>query len=199
MTGSEAITQVGRSITPHFNIDEEPRRSIYRQVYEKFIRGLKPEGVHEKGVLLIGGIGVGKSILMLVIQRLFKDTPRRFKKVTALELKDLLTEYTEADVKRIYGRELLMDLYIDDIGFEGGGYKRYGNDIHIVAELIFERYDLFLSHGYKTHFSSNLPLKVNKEKYPGVTDLTDMYGDRCTDRLREMCDTITWKGASLRK
>jgi DNA replication protein DnaC len=198
MTGSEAITQVGRILTPDFDIQEEPRRGIYRQVYEKFIRGLVP-GNREKGILLIGSVGVGKSILMRVFQKLFLGSARQFRRVTAPGLAHLMEDQSPADILEQYGKTLLCDLYIDDIGLENTEFKRYGNGTNIVAEIIFDRYELFLSHGYKTHFSSNVPMSVNKDKHPNVVTLRDLYGNRLADRLTEMTETIIWKGNSLRK
>lgn len=199
MTGSEAITQVGLALYGEgFNVEEEPRRSIYRQVYEKFLRGLHSPN-DEKGVLLIGNIGVGKSALMRVFQRLFINSPRQFRRISAPELVRMLDEYSSGELLDRYGKTLLCDLYIDDIGLENSEFKRYGNGTNIVAEIIFERHELFVTSGYKTHFSTNIPLTVNRDKFPNLNTLTDLYGNRLTDRLTEMTETIIWKGNSLRK
>jgi DNA replication protein DnaC len=198
MRGSEAIRLIGEELYPGFSIDEEPRRSIYQRVYEKVLRSLHQDS-REKGLLLIGGVGVGKSLLMRVFQRLLLNTPRRFRRVTAPDLVRMLDDTSAMDLLERYGRTLLCDLYIDDIGLENSDFKRYGNGTNIVAEIVFDRYELFLTHGYKTHFTSNIPLTVDKEKYPGLATLTDLYGVRFADRLTEMTETIIWKGNSLRK
>ena len=61
-----------------------------------------------------------------------------------------------------------------------------------------ERYELFITSGFKTHLSSNLvtAIKNNTENLP---TLEKVYGNRVLDRVKEMCDLITWKGESLRK
>jgi DNA replication protein DnaC len=198
MRGSEAIQALGSSLYPGFSIAEEPRRSVYKRVYEKFIAGLAPDN-REKGLLLVGGIGVGKTALMRIFHRLFKDSARKFKWVTATELRDLLDEYTVSEIKAMYGYDWKLDLYIDDIGFGNPNSNRYGNTVNLISEIICERYDLFVQTGIKTHLSSNLPAQVDKAKYPDVVTLTDLYGNRIVDRMREMCETLIFKGESLRK
>jgi DNA replication protein DnaC len=62
-----------------------------------------------------------------------------------------------------------------------------------------DRYDLFVETGIKTHFSSNLPTRLDKEKYPNQTTLVDIYGERVVDRIIQMCEIVIFKGESLRK
>jgi len=197
MTGSEAIQTLGVSMYENFSIEQEPHFSAYKQVYENFANNVK--GEKNKGLLLIGKIGVGKTALMKIMQRLFKDTDSKFKWVQANEFKYLLEEYTNNELMAMYGKECAVDLYIDDIGVGTFDYKRFGNSINIISEIIYERYDLFLEKGIRTHISSNLPVKIDKDKFPNIDTLSDIYGDRITDRLKQMCETLVIKGESLRK
>lgn len=197
MKGSEAIQTLGISMYDNFSIEQEPHFSAYKQVYENFVKKIK--GDKNKGLLLIGKVGVGKTALMKIMQRLFKDTDSRFKWVQANEFKYLFEEYSNNEIMAMYGRDCSVDLYIDDIGIAGADYKKFGNSINIISEIIYERYDLFLDKGIRTHISSNLPIKIDKNKYPNIDTLSDLYGDRITDRLKEMCETLVIKGESLRK
>jgi len=197
MTGSQAIQTLGGSMYENFSIEKEPHFSAYKQVYENFTKNVK--GEKNKGLLLIGKIGVGKTALMKIMQRLFKDTDSKFKWVKANEFKYLLDEYSNNELMAMYGKECNVDLYIDDIGIGNSDYKRFGNSINIISEIIYERYDLFLEKGLRTHFSSNLPTSLDKLQYPNIDTLSDIYGDRVTDRLKQMCETLVIKGESLRK
>lgn len=189
MRASEIITELGKDFKKDFSIDNEPLYSKYKQVYEHLVSN------EEKGLLLIGSIGCGKSMLMKVIQRLFKDTEQRFKWVSSSVLKDMLDDCTVSEIKSIYGRPLKMDLYIDDIGFQKNRNK-YGDVINIISELIFDREELFFESGIRTHFSSNTPSRLeNKE----IDTLESMYGKRCYDRILGMCKLISWQSKSLRK
>lgn len=198
MTGSQAIKILGNKLVKDFDIDSEPRLSIYKKVYEVFSFGIVIEK-KEKGVMLIGSIGVGKSILMKIMQKLFKDSVRGFKWLTCYELIDLMEHYTPSEIKSFYGKELKLDLYIDDIGVGNSIYNKYGNTTNIISEILIERYELFISEGYRTHISSNKPTSLDKLKYPEIITLEDLYGDRVIDRLKEMCEVVAWKGESLRK
>jgi DNA replication protein DnaC len=199
--GSEAVIKVGKTIHADFDISDELIKSIYKQGYENFVNNLAPE-IREKGIALVGSIGVGKSTLMRVLQTLFLETRSKFMWVNAIEFTDMIRERgidSASEIKDMYGKNLKRDVYFDDLGMGSIDFKKYGNAINIVAEILLERYELFISSGIRTHFSSNLPLKVNKENYPGVITLQDLYGDRIIDRLTEMCTKIAWKGTSLRK
>lgn len=198
MTGSQAIRILGGKMNKSFDIESEPRQTVYKKVYENFSNGL--EAIDSgKGVLLVGSIGVGKSMLMKIMQKLFKDSLRGFKWLTCYEIVDLMEYYTAAEIKSLYGKELKMDLYLDDIGVGNSVYNKFGNTSNIIAEILIERYELFISEGYRTHVSSNKVTSLDKSQYPDVVTLETMYGDRVVDRLKEMCEVIAWKGESLRK
>lgn len=198
MTGSEAIQIMGSKLMKDFDINSEPRLSIYRQVYENFMIGLE-EGINNKGVMLIGSVGVGKSMLMKIMQKLFRESRREFKWLNCREIIDLLEIYSVLEIKEFYGKSLKMDLYIDDIGVGNSIHNKYGNTTNIIADILMERSELFVIEGFKTHVSSNKPTALNKEEYPNIVTLETLYGDRIIDRLNQMCEKIVWKGDSLRK
>lgn len=201
VSGAEAIKIVGSQLvertTDQFDIMTEPRRTIYKNIYSTFQRRLSPNN-REKSIFIIGTKGVGKSICMKVMQRLFKDTDARFVYKSGSELVDMLEDFKPAQIKEWYGKGLKCDLYIDDIGLGTAITKNWGNAKNIIAELLFERSELFVTAGFKTHLSSNLPTTVDKLQHPTVKTLEDMYGDRVLDRIYEMSEIISWTGDSLR-
>lgn len=187
MRVSEIITTLGKDFNKNFSIEKEPLFSKYKEVYSILSKG-------EKGVLLVGSIGSGKSMMMRVMQRLFKDTENRFRWINSSDLKDLIEEVGVSKIKEMYGKGLKMDLYIDEIGSSLSS-KHYGNSINIISEIIYERNDLYVMSGIKTHFSSNIsPTSNNKS----METLSSIYGERCYDRMVEMCELISWKSKSLR-
>lgn len=196
LSGSKKIEIIGKELYgDDFSITEHKAREVYKTVYERLIIGLKRK--KSKGVFITGSIGIGKSAMMKVMQRLFKDTQRRFKWVSGYELRDLSEELTIIEIKELYGANLKCDLYIDDIGFSID-VKRYGNTVNIISEIIMERYELYVGSGYKTHLSSNVvaAIKNNEKNLPTIEKI---YGLRVLDRIKEMCDLIIWNGESLRK
>lgn len=196
LTGADKIRIIGKELYGElFSIDNEKTYEIYKKVYERFMIGLKRK--KSKSIFITGSIGIGKTAMMKVIQRLFKDTQRRFKWVSGYELKDLSETLTIMEIKNLYGAGLKCDLYIDDIGFSID-VKRYGNTVNIISEIIMDRYELFISSGFKTHISSNITASIkNNEK--NIPTIERLYGVRVLDRIKEMCDLITWNGESLRK
>lgn len=196
MSGSEKIEIIGKELYgDKFSIKDLKISNIYKQVYDKLVFGIYNE--MDKGFLITGSIGVGKSAMMKVIQRLFKDTQRRFKWVSGYELRDLSECMTIREIKALYGSNLKCDLYIDDIGISVE-VNRFGNNVNIISEIIMERYDLFVNSGYRTHLSSNVIATMIKNDKNTPT-LENIYGLRVLDRIKEMCDLIIWNGESLRK
>lgn len=195
-TGKDAIIFLGKEMYGEkFNLDTESICNTYKHVYEYLNKVSKRKVT--KGLLIIGGLGVGKSAMMKIMQRLFKDTPARFKWVNAYELKDLSETYTSSQVKEMYGYDLKMDLYIDDIGVSVD-VKRYGNTVNIITEILMERYDLFINSGYKTHISSNLVTSITNDM-KNTSTLKTVYGERILDRIIEMTSVVIFKGESQRK
>jgi len=196
LTGADKIKIIGNELYGEsFSIDNKQTYEIYKKVYERLMIGLKRK--KSKSVFITGSIGIGKTAMMKVIQRLFKDTQRRFKWVSGYELKDLSETLTIMEIKSLYGAGLKCDLYIDDIGFSID-VKRYGNTVNIISEIIMDRYELFISSGFKTHISSNITASIkNNEK--NIPTIERLYGARVLDRIKEMCDLIIWDGESLRK
>lgn len=195
-TGRDAILFLGKQMYGEdFSLDNPAIAKVYQAIYEYLVK--RSKGKSKKGILIIGGLGVGKSAMMKIMQRLFKDTVGRFKWVNAYDLKDLSELYTTMQIKEMYGYDLKMDLYIDDIGVSVD-VKRFGNTVNIITELLMERYDLFINSGFKTHLSSNLVTDITNNIHNNPT-LKTVYGSRLMDRLKEMTDVITFKGESQRK
>jgi DNA replication protein DnaC len=74
-------------------------------------------------------------------------------------------------------------LLVDDIGTEPKVVKSFGTDIMPFAELVQQRYD------------ANLPLYITSnlsEKAIG-----EVYGERISSRLKEMCYSVVFEGKDL--
>lgn len=194
--GKDIILELGMAMYGEvFTLSNDDVLKVYESTYDYFVK--RSKGKVKKGLLIIGGLGVGKSAMMKIMQRIFKDTSSRFKWVNSYDLKDLSELYTVSQIKEMYGYDLKMDLYIDDIGI-AVDVKRYGNTVNIITEILMERYDLFINSGYKTHISSNLLTSLASENN-SVPTLKSVYGARILDRVKEMTEVIKFKGDSQRK
>jgi len=151
-----------------------------------------------KGILLRGPVGVGKTHLMNYFHTnpyasftipTCKDIAEKFRTNWTKDESSALEYYSRAVVASAghkYGQELLGTCF-GDLGAESESTKNYGNSRNVMEEIVFNRYEAKLPF-YLTHFTTNLDAKSLKEK----------YGERFTDRLREMCNVITLKGTSFR-
>lgn len=199
MSGKEAIETIGREMYgKKFSLDEPETLKIYKEIHDQLTDSInKPEEV-TKGIFINGSIGVGKTAMMRIFQRLVSETDRCFKMVTASHLKFLSEELTTLDIMDKYGAAWQHDLLIDDIGLSID-VKRFGNTVNIITDLIQERYDVFTRYGRRTHFTSNIVMALpDKPEFEGKPSIENIYGRRVYDRIFEMCETYTWVGQSKR-
>ena len=69
----------------------------------------------------------------------------------------------------------------DDLGVEQNA-RLYGNECNVLAEILLDRYDRFVTHQMRTHLTSNL----------NAPELETLYGDRLRSRLHEMCNVLSF-------
>lgn len=128
-----------------------------------------------KGLMLVGGCGVGKTLIgMRIIPLLLNHYYRKIITIcTANELNKSPDDFIRSHI-----------IYIDDVGTEDVS-NIYGNKRVPFAELV----DLAERDGKLLMFSTNLDDEHLKAK----------YGDRVVDRLHAIVKKVTIKGKSNRK
>ena len=146
----------------------------------------------KKGIFLVGGVGVGKTVFMMIMRQLLSMKERYVVK----PCQQIALEYIDkgTSVLMRYGRNYVDHVDIntinraycfDDLGAEEAT-KHYGNDANVMAQIIQMRYNIFQSRRVMSHFTSNL-----------TADQIDVYyGARVKSRLREMCNWIEFSLAS---
>lgn len=145
-----------------------------------------------KGLLVYGDYGVGKSLLFEAIHLAGKELFVKY------NIKDFwfntisAGSFTETYMKEVSKKEKNAEtnfaiedfykgrLYIDDLGFE----KKAFNKTELFAEILFERNRALKP----TFITTNLT----------PTEIMERYGERIGDRIDEMCNVIKWSGDSLR-
>ena len=164
-----------------FQIHEDDRDIIY-QLSNYFIRdkekceksGMDPE----KGILLSGPVGCGKTSLMKLLpyivplQRPYLTMPSR----------NIVFAFNHLGYKIIddYGNGGFF--CFDDMGVEPIG-RHYGQDCNVMGEILLSRYELFLKSKIRTHATTNL----------NATELEGLYGNRVRSRMREMFNLIAFE------
>jgi len=149
------------------------------ELVQKFISYFSNET--RKGIAVMGGVGVGKSLNFIIYQRIRASFGEGMS-VLCLDVKEI--EHTYKLKGQIFVDELINvpELIINDIGTDNATLKNFGTHVSLIDEIISLRYVKWqkLGGAHKTHISSNLSAK----------DFKDIYGDRITDRLNEMFNII---------
>jgi DNA replication protein DnaC len=148
----------------------------------------------KKGLLIIGGFGLGKTDYFKVFENIFKNYSHlRFKFYTS---KALVHQFeicqTPMDRESFFKDSERKLMFIDDISSERLA-SNYGR-VDTIEEIIINRYDkklrTFASCNYTS--SDNCALKT-------LQDLGLRYGGRLYDRFHEMFNIIEIKGTSYRR
>lgn len=158
-------------------------------------------------LLLRGGVGNGKTttaksivatfeaLRLLAVQKLRNDrwqmAAEQDAVYTALSRLPTLRIVSAVDAVALAKDEYAFKqmrnslvLIIDDLGTEPATAKVYGTEQTPIAEVINHRYEAMLTTIITTNLNDDAIAK--------------QYGERTIDRLREMCERLTFTGASYR-
>ena len=131
-----------------------------------------------KGILLLGPVGSGKTSLMTLIRDFFPTSFRPILKSTREVSYEFIKEGYE--IIEQYGKSDKVFCF-DDLGVESS-LKHFGNECNTMGEILLSRYDQFIQFGTLTHVTTNL----------NSVELEKTYGVRVRSRLREMFNLITF-------
>lgn len=149
-------------------------------------QALKSEIDLEKGILLVGPVGCGKTSLMNICRFLLPADKRHHIKscrdVSFEFMKDghdIFHKYTRGS---FYQQQFEPKTYcFDDLGLEST-MNFYGNQCSVMAEILLSRYDLFHSFNMLTHITTNL----------NSAEIEERYGIRVRSRMRELFNLIAF-------
>lgn len=159
----------------------------------------------DKGLLIVGHFGNGKTATMRVFERIFQNTKgMSFKGYTANEVVGMFEKCNDDASKKEFERKMNFgSRYFDDIKTEriASNYgkvnifkdifeTRYNNRIQTVNDKILIN-KTFATCNYKDGYEGNLEVAVD--------EFLEKYGGRVYDRLFEMFNVIEFKGKSFRK
>ncbi|MDT0293551.1 ATPase [Mesonia ostreae] len=167
---------------PEFKIYDEDK-DILLKLCSYFIKDKenckKYEIDIDKGILLSGPVGCGKTSLMKLLkhlvplQRPYLITPCR----------NIVFGFNHLGYKIIEDYGDSSSICFDDLGVEPMG-RHYGKDCNVMGEVLLSRYELFLETKLKikTHATTNL----------NAEELEERYGDRVRSRMRELFNLIAF-------
>jgi len=175
----------------HFNLYSEDLPLIYSLIVYAIDDKREAEKCNldlNKGILLPGPIGCGKTTLMALIKYFFQPGKQYQLKST----RDITFEFEKEGYKVInrYSKNPLNLSYtnpvpgifcFDDLGVEQI-QKHFGNECNVMAEILLSRYDLFISKGIPTHLTTNF----------SASEIEEKYGNRVRSRMREMFNLVAF-------
>jgi DNA replication protein DnaC len=137
-----------------------------------------------KGILLSGPVGCGKTSLMNLMKYLTPTEHKFFVK----PCRDISFEFIQDGYLIIhkYSKGKLYEsepktICFDDLGTENN-LKYFGNECNVMAEILISRYDIFTTKKIQTHITTNL----------SASEIENVYGNRVRSRLREMINLIAY-------
>lgn len=130
----------------------------------------------QRGLLLMGSMGNGKSTMLQIINRMFKGTS------TYGDAQDIFEQFKKSQGTMRYWDEPL--LLIDDLGVEPARCLVYGEEYYPLSRLLLHRYDKQLT----TIIATNLE----------IDGIRVRYGDRIVDRMNETYNVIPYEHGSYR-
>jgi hypothetical protein len=173
----------------HFKVREEDRPVLYR-LLSYFLKdepvATRLEISLNKGILLSGPVGVGKTTWMNLL-KLFESAKDRF---IMRSCREVSFEFIRDGYETIhkYSRQSFKSnthspktYCFDDLGTENS-LKYFGNECNVMAEVLLSRYDLFVSRQRVTHLTTNL----------SASEIEDTYGNRIRSRMREMFNQVSF-------
>lgn len=148
----------------------------------------------DKGLLIIGGYGNGKTSTMKAFEVVLRRSNMIFKGYSANELVTMYESCENPTDKTKFKKDIeLGTRYIDDVLTERMA-SNYGKS-NIIKDIIEERYNknkrTYISINYKEGFKDNLDIAIDH--------LGEKYGARVHDRIFDMFNVIEFKGKSFRK
>jgi DNA replication protein DnaC len=169
-----------------FVIDEK-NEPVIRQLFLYLNSDRDFSGDVQKGILLVGKYGSGKTLILQAMAGMYNTIIRTLHLqrplLTFLKSSQLLEILKEKPVRSFS----CMPLIIDELGREPKQIMDFGNLRSPVIELLCERYD----RGAWTHGTSNFTFET--------LSLENQYGKMTGDRIKAMFNFLELKGESRRK
>ena len=188
----QVVDRIGKSIDPRFSLTENITK-VYKKLIQFFHADPKFPGDLNRGFMLMGPTGTGKTLAMEIMSKYRTIDDTKF----IIQNRVYRMNYDIIDVNRLVnkfmddsfdGIHIYCNRYLiclDDIGTEIEKVKHFGNTLDVVSHILSERYAKRLM----TLATTNFPLKTLENK----------YDDRVISRMYAMFNFIEMKERDFRR
>jgi hypothetical protein len=181
--------KAGQSIVGPSYKDIDP--ALTQNLVKYLLRDSSFEGDLDRGILILGDNGTGKTMYMKIFLMLLtylhsKRTPSYSGKQIEANMRLPETEQGRIDVQKAL---LAPTFYFDDLGEELDRVMVFGTYVELGKDVLTQRYEEFISKGSLTFATSNLLMKQIENKYER----------RVASRMHEMFNGFARKGEDMRK
>jgi len=162
---------------------------VFDKLAKYFTKDKDSELNPDKGIMLAGPVGCGKTEIMDFFKYNFHDS---FIVVSCRDLTYSYSKLGDEAIKRYNGLIPFVDVHLtygqnkvgvcfDDMGTEDDR-KNYGNESNVMADVMLNRYDNKRNLIRKTHITTNLT----------TDEMEQRYGSRVRSRMREMFNLVVF-------
>ncbi|EAQ39521.1 hypothetical protein MED134_08521 [Dokdonia sp. MED134] len=142
-------------------------------------------GNKNKGILLRGPVGSGKSTIFKIIEDF--EVKKKMKTAKFVSASFVVSQYNLSKQKEMVINKYSNEIYcFDDLGREPLG-SNFGKE-DIFVRILENRYRNFCNNGLRTHIITNLT----------ITQIKERYGFHIEDRFYEMFNMHELKNTSFR-
>jgi hypothetical protein len=187
-----------------FRLDENNELAFLQMFYWFYGDSKNFNGDLKKGLFLVGNVGSGKTEAFNIFKKWvelshFDHAPHaiNFNIGHSKRIKAEFEDETDGGITSLKKYLSNGAWVFNDLGKEikEGLASHYGTKMNIFEYILDDRYILFKDFGIPTHITSNFPL----EGKSGKRYFKEMYGEYIDDRMKEMFNTIVFRGNSRRK
>ncbi len=147
-----------------------------------------------KGILLTGPVGCGKTSLMKLMPHI---VPHQ-KSYEVVPARNITFAFNNTGFKTIeeYGNSGYY--CFDDLGIETTG-RHFGKDCNVMGEILLSRYDLSMRSSEPSLSLSKRRIYTHATTNLNAQELEDHYGNRVRSRMRQLFNLIAFDRESIDK